>query len=301
MIHDWKQGQRIRSFGTDGPGVIVLHGGPGAYGGSDTLAEGLSGKFRTLAPRQRRSGAVRLSVDIHVEDLRDLVETMAPSEPPALVGASWGAMLALAFAVKYPALCIALVGCGTFTDDARKALTSTRLERIREHIARHPRFEDDLDLPVMEQMLKWHEMTDTFSRADPPHGSDPAKQFDRQAFEETWNDMLRLQREGVYPRSFTAVSCPVVMIHGDYDPHPGTMTAECLRSYIPHLEYKELTNCGHDPSIERYARSECYDFLESWLVANTKRAPKAEGRCSIAQPGHCRDSLSTYVKPDKGA
>ncbi len=275
MIQDWKQGRRIRTFGKNGPVVIVLHGGPGAYGGSDTLARELSRTFRTLAPRQRESGAVGLSVGIHVKDLKDLVETIAPNQPPALVGESWGAMLALAFAAEYPALtrCIALMGCGTFTEEARGELTCTRLRRIREHIAKHPEYKEDLNLPDMDRILKWHEMTDTYERIDLPAAQRSPREFDRKAFEETWNDMMHLQSEGVYPQAFAAVSCPVVMIHGEYDPHPGAKTARRLRSYIPHLEYRELQRCGHEPSVEKYARTEFYDFLESWLLAHTQPVP----------------------------
>jgi pimeloyl-ACP methyl ester carboxylesterase len=39
--------------------------------------------------------------------------------------------------------------------------------------------------------------------------------------EETWNDVLRRQDEGIEPRAFAAIATPVLMIHGDDDPHPG--------------------------------------------------------------------------------
>jgi pimeloyl-ACP methyl ester carboxylesterase len=51
-----------------------------------------------------------------VEDLRDLVRDQLPGQKPAVVGSSWGAMLALAHAARYPAETgpIVLIGCGTF-------------------------------------------------------------------------------------------------------------------------------------------------------------------------------------------
>jgi pimeloyl-ACP methyl ester carboxylesterase len=108
-------------------------------------------------------------------------------------------------------------------------------------------------------------MTDTFARIDNTKPACPEGEFDRQAFDETWSDMVRCQKERIYPDAFVSISCPVIMIHGDYDPHPGKMTAENLKTFIPQLEYKELSKCGHAPDIEKYARDEFYDFLRQWL------------------------------------
>ena len=43
---------------------------------------------------------------------------------------------------------------------------------------------------------------------------------DARANRETWDDMVRLQQEGVYPGAFSAIDAPVLMLHGSYDPHP---------------------------------------------------------------------------------
>src|SRR2546427_12191843 len=102
---------RVREYGTSGPLVIVLHGGPGAAGETAPVARELAGSFRVLEPFQRSSGTEPLTVAVHVADLCELVTPGA-----ALVGYSWGAMLALAFAAAHPdpAIRLVLVGCGTF-------------------------------------------------------------------------------------------------------------------------------------------------------------------------------------------
>lgn len=276
MIDHWKHGTRIGIYGQDGHSVIVLHGGPAAYGGSDAVAKELSKKFRVYAPWQRRSGCIKLTVDIHVEDLRSLIETTIPDKKAAIVGESWGAMLALAFSSKYPTMCkcIALVGCGTYTEEARQELARTRQERIRSHLSKNPEFNTDLQLGFLEQILKWHDMTDTFSRLENTGEMSPEGEFDRQAFDETWGDMLRCQKENIYPDSFDNITCPVIMLHGEYDPHPGKMTAEHLKSYIPQLEYKQFSKCGHAPDIEKYARKEFYEFLVSWLTEKIRTGPE---------------------------
>ncbi len=64
--------------------------------------------------------------------------------------------------------------------------------------------------------------------------------------------MVRLQREGVYPAAFAAISSPLVMLHGDHDPHPGEMIRDTLKAFMPQLEYRSWRLCGHRPWTERH-------------------------------------------------
>ena len=89
---------RVRTYGSTGPTVVVLHGGPAAVGSAAILAEGLADRFQVIEPWQRGSGEEPLTVARHIADLHALVLALAPPNPPAIVGESWGAMLALAYA-----------------------------------------------------------------------------------------------------------------------------------------------------------------------------------------------------------
>jgi pimeloyl-ACP methyl ester carboxylesterase len=89
---------------------------------------------------------------------------------------------------------------------------------------------------------------------------------DAVAHSETWADMVRLQSEGVYPAAFAAIECPVLMLHGEVDPHPGRLTRDDLRRHIPQLEYRELSKCGHSPWLERQARDEFFGCLNESLA-----------------------------------
>src|SRR4051812_12073313 len=93
---------RVRAYGTTGSVVVVLHGGPAAVGSAAPLARGLADAFRVLEPWQRSSGAEPLTVARHVADLHALVSSTCAGTRPALVGESWGAMLALAYAAVHP-------------------------------------------------------------------------------------------------------------------------------------------------------------------------------------------------------
>jgi pimeloyl-ACP methyl ester carboxylesterase len=247
--------------------VIVLHGGPGASGGSALVAEGLSDDFRVIEPWQRISGDKPLSVSVHVDDLYRLICSRCGDEKPALVGESWGAMLALAYAAEYTESIgpIILIGCGTFDKESRFEGKKIRQQRILDYIKKHPEHHSDLYLPFNEQIMKWHNMTDTYEEDSNRVEESEKEPFDMKAHTETWNDMLRCQEEGVYPRSFTSIKNPVIMLHGTYDPHPGKMIYNLLKSYIPHLEYREFDKCGHAPAIERHARDEFFRFMRDWL------------------------------------
>ena len=261
-------GIKIRRHGTEGPVVIVLHGGPGAPGSAEELAVGLSDTFRVVEPWQRGAGGHDpLTVATHVVDLHEIVLNVCDGPFPALVGESWGAMLALAYAAEYPHDTgpIVLVGCGTFDKLSRAHGVKIREERIAQYIAKHPESADDLNLDSNDRIMKWHDMTDTYKAiSSTPRNQDV--QFDVKAHTETWNDMLRCQESGQFPNTFSRILSPVMMLHGSYDPHPGKMIRDSLKEHVPQLEYRELERCGHQPSSEQFARDEFFTVMHDWLA-----------------------------------
>ena len=239
-------------------------------GGMDELARRLAGSFRVIEPAQRRSGGAPLTVAGHVEDMHALIEAEGPATGrPALVGHSWGAMLALAIAAAHPALVgpIALIGCGTFSAAARATLRREVDRRMDGDLRRRLRHLDeavaDVDarfaaMGLMLAPVYSHELT-----ALPRIG-----RCDRRGHEETWADMLRLQATGVYPAAFGAITAPILMLHGKDDPHPGAMIRDDLRRVMPQSEYVEFERCGHYPWLERAAKEEFLDALCRWLEAH---------------------------------
>ena len=264
---------RIRRYGAEGPVVIVLHGGPGAAGYMAPVARGLADKFRVLEPFQRGSGEEPLTVARHIADLHELVQQHCDNERPALVGSSWGAMLALAYAAAHPdhLKAIVLVGCGTFDREARRQLHATLDERtdetLRRRLAHLPEEFPDPDerLRAMGDLIlplySWELVTT----------DQEIEACDARAHQETWQDMLRLQEEGVYPAGFTAIEVPVLMLHGTVDPHPGPMVRASLQRHIPQLEYHEWKRCGHYPWLEKAARTEFFTVLRGWLTRRASR------------------------------
>ena len=261
----------VRRYGSRGATVVVLHGGPGAPGSAGGLARALAEEFVVLEPLQRRSGKVPLTVARHVEDLA----AVAP-ERAAVVGWSWGAMLGLSYAARDPARVseLVLVGCGTY-DEAGRALYRRDLwqrlgesgrravEALERRLAgeRDPARRD----AIIAELAALHVRAQAYEPLEEAGDSLEGAAVDAAGHAQTWDDVLRLQREGIEPRAFAAITARVLMVHGDADPHPGAATRDLLRRFIPRLEYVELARCGHEPWRERHARGRFLEVVRGWV------------------------------------
>ncbi len=259
----------VREHGTNSPLLITLHGGPGAPGGMLPVARRLAERCYVLEPFQRASGGAPLTVARHIEDLHELICSRAVDSPPVLLGSSWGAMLALAYAAEHPLSTgpLILVGCGTFDLNARARMQRVISERTSAEIRRR--------LECVKQLTDADERLAAFADAlapmysyDPLPSSVSGERVDGKAHQETWDDMIRLQMEGVYPAAFAKIRVPVLMVHGDYDPHPGRLIRDSLLPHMPQLEYRELERCGHYPWQERHAADVFFALIYDWLRQN---------------------------------
>jgi pimeloyl-ACP methyl ester carboxylesterase len=263
----------VRRHGSLGPPLVVLHGGPGAPGSAAGLARALSARFRVLEPLQRRGGEVPLTVARHVQDLADVAPPRA-----ALVGWSWGAMLALSYAAAHPERAdrLALVSCGTYDEASRAAFRTAFAARLGEDgrarmNALRARLADSTDPAVRDRIVT--QLGETAGRAQSvdalPDDEAADLPADSAGHDETWRDVLALQARGEEPAAFAAIRAPVRMFHGAEDPHPGPSTRDVLRLHVPHLEYEEFADCGHSPWRERRAREPFLAALSAWLLATS--------------------------------
>ena len=298
---------KVRTYGaseTSGPEVVVLHGGPGAAGYMAPVARGLAGQFRITEPFQRAAvPGERMTVACHVADLDRLLRTLpgtsyepspaqrlaprpatapAPSPDsrmvpslapaPALLGSSWGAMLALAWAASHPDAAgpIVLIGCGTFHRTSRAHMQATLDARttpdLRQRLKQLPVEYPDSDSRLKaraELLLPLYSYELIRPDVDMELGS-----VDSKAHIETWQDMIRLQEEGVYPEAFAAIGSPVLILHGAADPHPGRMILDSLKPFLPQIEYHEWERCGHYPWLEKHVHQDFFALLSSWLTTH---------------------------------
>ncbi len=99
----------VEAFGnTDAPVLVVLHGGPGADYRYLLGLSALSDHYRVVFYDQLGSGlservpASQITVDSFVADLDAVIQHFSPKRPVHIVGHSWGAMLASAYAGAHP-------------------------------------------------------------------------------------------------------------------------------------------------------------------------------------------------------
>ncbi|MGC9522852.1 MAG: alpha/beta fold hydrolase [Anaerolineae bacterium] len=107
--------------------------------------------------------------------------------------------------------------------------------------------------------------TDTFE-ALPPADEADAIGPRGDVFQGVWATAAELRRSGALLALGRRIACPVVAIHGDYDPHPAEGVAEPLSSILSGFRFILLEKCGHKPWVERYARDEFYAILRDCVM-----------------------------------
>ncbi len=212
------------------------------------------------------------SIEGQVEELKTVLEENGDL-PLVLIGFSWGAWLSFIFVANYPAFVrkMILVGSGPFEEKYAVGIQKTRLDRL----SHKDRKEAEslirvLNDPVAEDKGKvFSRLGELFSRAD---AYDPATQksesidFRVDIFQRVWKEAEKLRRSRKLLQLGESIKCPVVAIHGDYDPHPAEGVQKPLSSVLKDFRFILLKNCGHKPWIERKAREEFFRILRQELV-----------------------------------
>ena len=241
-----------------GPEVVVLHGGPGAH--HDYLLPGfdLLARRRTLIYYDQRGGGrspVGRDVPVGWRDQVDDLEALRDvwgMERLDLCGYSWGALLAMLFAIRYPARVASL------------ALLSPAPAAWRERL----RFEQNLarrnatpELAAQRAALQSSGLRSSdiaaynrrlFELAVSGYFHDPRRARELTPFRITgrtqqavWDS---LGEDFDIRPELTRLEVPAIVVHGDDDPIPlesARATAQALRAPL-HV----IPACGHVPYVE---------------------------------------------------
>ncbi|MFC1607637.1 alpha/beta fold hydrolase [Candidatus Latescibacterota bacterium] len=263
-----------RLYGSTGPNVAMLHGGPGAPGEMKTPAYHLSKHYRIVEPLQRTSGSMPLTVDRHVKDLHDVLRKPLTEGPLRIVGFSWGAMLALTYAARYPSSIdrVILIGCGTFDLRTREVYQNAMAQRMNtdeRELFHNLQSELAHEKDCRRRNKLFKEMGTIATSIQSFNPLAPTQEelihCDEKSFRETWGDAMSLQEKEIQPAEFSHIQAPVTMIHGDMDPHPGLLIYETLKPIIRDIRYYEVLKCGHKPWIEREAKERFYELMVECL------------------------------------
>jgi pimeloyl-ACP methyl ester carboxylesterase len=252
----------VRKWGHGPYSLAVIHGGPGAPGEMAPVARELSAFTGVLEPFQ-----TEMTLDGQVQELRQVLEQDA-QVPAILIGFSWGAFLSWMTAARYPPLVrkLILVSSAPFEESYAGSIIRTRLDRLHSsERAEAKGLLATLDDPAAGEKDKiLARLGVLLSQAD---AYDPVPVIDEvfhsqyQVFRGVWDEASALRSKGVMIQMARAIKCPVVAIHGDYDPHPAKGVEEPLSRVCPDFRFILLAKCGHRPWTERNASDAFYEAL----------------------------------------
>lgn len=259
--------KNLRRYGKPPFNIAVIHGGPGAAGEMEPVARELSSNWGVLELFQTKD-----SINGQMDELKTVLEENG--DPPLiLIGFSWGAWLSFIFAANYPAFVrkLILVGSGPFEEKYAVRIQKTRLDRLSHKNRREAEsLIRVLNDPSAEGRSKvFSRFGELFSKAD---AYDPVTQksesvdFRFDIFQRVWKEAEKLRRSGELLQLGKSIKCPIVAIHGDYDPHPAEGVQKSLSSVLKEFRFILLKNCGHKPWIEQKAREEFFRILREELV-----------------------------------
>jgi proline iminopeptidase len=235
------------------PPVVLLHGGPGLWDYLQPLAKMLDDI--TVVHRYdqrgcgRSDGGGRLSTTRYVADLASLRRHWG-HERWTVIGHSFGATLALAYAAAHPDR-VAAIGyvCGVGIGNWREPFRDEKARRARPHQQRMDELAAKARSP--EEEVEWRVLLWSTDYADTCRG----RQFARPMAEQPWPINVDANREVTFTDDeciawAAQVRCPITLLHGAADPRPAA-NALLLADRIPASCRDVIEGAGHLPWFER--------------------------------------------------
>ncbi|MGZ3602940.1 MAG: alpha/beta fold hydrolase [Ktedonobacterales bacterium] len=256
-----------RIYGAAPYTVAVVHGGPGAPGTMAPVARELASNWGVLEPLQTAT-----TLDGQIEELRNALDQHGDL-PMTLIGSSWGAMLSYLLAARHPALVrkLILIGSGVYEDRYAAGIEQTRLSRLSadERIEAQSLTDALADPTVADKSVPFARLGAMFTRTDAydPFTLDTEViEVQYPVYQQVWPEVQALRASGALLEAGKHIQCPVVAIHGDYDPHPAEGIREPLARILTDFRFIPLQRCGHLPWIECHAHDDFFRILLAELL-----------------------------------
>jgi pimeloyl-ACP methyl ester carboxylesterase len=232
------------------------------------VAKELASQWGVVEPLQ-----TAMSVEGQIQELHDLI--MQHADPPvAIIGSSWGAMLGLLLTAGHPTLVrkLILVGSGPLEESYAAQIEPTRMARLSEEERREIQHLmtalQASAVPATDaQMARLGELFGRTDAYDPEEEDDEVLECQPELHRRVWHDAWQRRCRGEFVAAAKRIECPVVAIHGDYDPHPAEGVEQPLAHALKAFRFIRLARCGHLPWIERQARVPFYVILREELSA----------------------------------
>ena len=259
--------KNLRTYGAAPFAVAIIHGGPGGAGEVAPVARELSANGGVLEPLQTVA-----TLTGQIEELQSVLEQNG-NTPIVLVGFSWGAWLSYLVAARHPELVkkLILVSSGPY-DEHYADIHRNRMARLGEEeqtevqalsVALDDVDKGDKNLEMLMRLDTLMTKADTYDAL--PEDVESVE-YRADIYAGVWPAAADLRKSGELLRFGECITCPVVAIHGDYDPHPAEGVQKPLSGVLEDFRFILLENCGHKPWIERYAKDAFYQVLrkEVW-------------------------------------
>jgi pimeloyl-ACP methyl ester carboxylesterase len=245
--------------------VAVIHGGPGAAGDIADLAKELSKDCGVLEPYQTAN-----TIAGQINELKEIIEKNAEI-PVILIGHSWGAVLSFLVAAANPKLVqkLIMISCPPLTDQYAKQITKTRRSRLtpdqQKEITKVAKILNSPRTKNIDEV--YAQFGQLITKAD-AYNLLPTKNKiipNYEICQKIWPEFYRLRKSGGLVELGKKIVCPVLAIHGDYDPHPAKGVEKPLSSVIKNFQFVLLENCSHYPWREAEAKEQFYQIVKNEL------------------------------------
>lgn len=257
----------FREYGEPPFNVVVVHGGPGAAGEMASIAEELSKTHGVIEPFQ-----LEFTIEKQIQELKRIILENT-SYPVTLIGYSWGAMLCFIFAADNPSLVkkLILISSAVFDEKYAKEILNQRLERMdndekRQFKAILVNLNDSCEVNKKLIFEKFEKLMVKIDSYDPILPKTDKIYFRYDIYRAIWPEAQKLRQSGDLIKLGSQIQCPVIAIHGEYDPHPAKGINKPLSAVLEDFKFILLKKCGHIPWIERQAKEKFYEKLKNELL-----------------------------------
>ena len=255
-----------RQYGIPPYPIAVIHGGPGAGGEMAPVARELHKTFPSiLEPIQTET-----TLQGQIQELYDVLSAQC-SLPVMLVGYSWGAWLSIFLAAQYPDIVrkLILVGCPPFEQKYASQILATRMdhldpteqEELQSVLAALSKVDSQTKDGILSRLGYLAGKADSYDPLPNPEHENDRVGTHAEIFQNVFSEAAQLRCNGELITITAKITCPVVAIHGDYDPHPAEGVKQPLTGILPDFRFVLLKKCGHTPWLERYGQAPFYEAL----------------------------------------
>ncbi len=264
--------------------MVLCHGGPGGYDYLGPVADMLPDLCQVVRYDQRGSGRSQpvgpYDVSTFVDDLEGL-RTRFNFERWIVGGHSWGAGLALAYAVRFPTQTTAVLHiAGTGIDDRwhdeyrenrLNALNESEREEYQRLRAQREHVEGVEQERILGRLRTLSRMTDVFdsNQVDNLPSVDEYP-VSNAANEKVGADWKHYTKDSIFRRSVYNLSMPVLLLHGACDPRPSHFI-ETLASKLACSTFVSIPESGHYPWVEKpdEVKASLRRFVVDFIINDT--------------------------------